>query len=125
MIEEIVAEDAYASDYPFSQAIRHGDTVYLSGSVPREAGTQAIVDGGIEAQTEKVFENVEAILEAAGTSLDNVIRVTVFLTDMDDFEPFNDVYESKFEKPYPARSAVEVSDLAKEYDVEMEVTAAV
>lgn len=118
----IDTDDAPRSDSPISQAVRAGDTVYVSGQVPRTAdGT--VVDGDLEVQTERTLDNVEAVLAAAGLTLDDVVKVTAFLTDMSAFDAFNDAYERRFTAPMPARSAVAVADLAVDADVEIEAVA--
>jgi len=98
--------------------------VYLSGSVPLDPETGEFVEGGITAETEQVMENIGAILKEAGSSFDDVIKTTVFITDADDFGDFNDVYGQYFDDPYPARSAV-ITDLVVDVSVEVEVIAAV
>lgn len=124
-MREIKSEDAPTfEEYPFSQAIEHEGIVYLSGSVPLDPETGEFVDGGIAAETEQVMENIGAVLEAAGSSFDDVIKATVFITDRDDFGDFNEVYQRYFHEPYPARSAV-VTDLVVDISVEVEVVAAV
>jgi len=123
MPERVYTEESYVSSAPYSQAIIHGDTVYVAGQVPVDAdGT--LVDGGITAQTEQVMENLETVLNEAGTSLDNAVKTTVFLTDIDDFDAFNEVYAAHMPEPRPARSAIEVADLAIDAKVEVEVVAA-
>ena len=122
--EQIHTDEAFSSSSPYSQAIRYGDTLYVAGQVPVDADGN-IVGDDITEQTEQVFRNMRAILDAAGTSLENALTTTVFLTDIDDFEAFNEVYRELMPEPRPARSAVEVSDLAIDVLVEVEVTAAV
>lgn len=112
-------------DLPISQAVVHGDTVYVSGQTGVDPETGEMVEGGVEAETRQALENVGAILAAAGASFDDVLKATVFVGDMDDFETVNGVYEEFVSEPYPARSAVEVGDLAMEFAVEIEVIAAV
>ncbi|MFB6300189.1 MAG: RidA family protein [Halobacteriales archaeon] len=125
MPEQIHTDDAFDSTSPYSQAIKHGDTVYVAGQVPLDPDTGELVGEDVQEQTEQVFENMTAILDAAGTSLDNVVKATVFLTDIDDFDAFNEVYAEHMPEPRPARSAVEVADLAGDFVVEVEVIAAV
>lgn len=124
-MEEIVTDDAPASIGPFSQAVRDGETVYVSGQGPIDPATDEIVDGDIGAQTERTLANVDAILQAAGGSLDDVVKVTVFLTDMSTYDAVNEVYADRFTAPYPARSAVEVADLPVDIGVEIEVVASI
>lgn len=124
-MEEIETSDAPESIGPFSQAIRHGDTVYVSGQGPIDPDTGAVGSGDVREQTALTLGNVGRILEAAGTSLDDVVEATVYVTDMDDYDAVNEVYAEYMSAPYPARSAVEVADLPADIDVEIEVVAAV
>jgi 2-iminobutanoate/2-iminopropanoate deaminase len=124
-IEEISTSEAYESSAPLSQAIRHGDTVYVSGNVPVDPETGNLVEGGVGPQTRQVLENVQAILDAAGTSMDNVIRAGVFMTDMDAFGEMNEVYEEFMSEPYPARTAVRAEMANPDILVEIDVIAAV
>ncbi len=102
----------------YSQAVRAGNLVFLSGQIPLVPDTMAIVDGDFEARARQVFENLSAVAAAAGGSLDDVVKVTVFLTDLDDFATVNAVMEEFFSEPYPARAAVGVASLPKGADVE-------
>jgi 2-iminobutanoate/2-iminopropanoate deaminase len=125
MVEKVTTDGAPTyEDLPFSQGIIHGDTVYTAGQVGVDPETGEVVDGGIEAETRRTMENISAILEAAGTSLDNAIKTTVFLTDIDEFDEFNEVYAEYVDEPLPVRSAFEVSDLAIDIAVEIEMVAA-
>jgi len=124
-MEEINTVDAYESSAPLSQAIRHGGMVYLSGAVPLDPETGDLPGDGVGEQTRQVLENLEAVLEAAGSSMDDVVRARVFLTDMDGFGELNEVYEEFFGKPYPARTAVRAEMASPEIKVEIDVTAAV
>lgn len=125
MVEKVSTDDAPQNEeLPFSQAIVHGDTVYTSGQVGINPETGEIVDGGIQSETQQTMENISAILEAAGTSLDNAIKATVFLNDINDFAEFNEVYSEYVDEPLPARSAFEVGDLAIDIAVEIEMVAA-
>lgn len=108
---------------PYSQAIHVKNLVFTSGQIPIDPATGAFVEGGIKEQTRQSLLNVKAILENAGTSMDNVIKTTVFLTDMNDFADMNSVYAEFFNAPYPARSAVAVKTLPKGALVEIEVIA--
>ena len=108
---------------PYSQAIRAGGLVFVSGQVAIDPATQQVIVGNVAAQTERVLENVSAILRAAGTSLDNVVRSTVFLKNMDDFSSMNEVYGRFFRSSPPARSTVEVARLPKDVLVEIDVIA--
>ena len=109
---------------PYSQAVRVGGFVYTSGQLPLDPATGIFPEGGIEAQTRQSLTNIQAILEAAGLSMKNVIKTTVFLADMGDFAAMNAVYSEFFEAPFPARSAVAVKTLPKNALVEIEVIAA-
>lgn len=111
-------------DLPISQAMVHGDTVYVAGQTGVDPETGEMVDGGVVAETRQAMANVEAILEAAGTSFDNVVKATLFVGDMDDFGAVNEVYEEFVTEPYPARSAFEAGDLAMDFSIELEVIAA-
>lgn len=122
-MDEIRTEAAYPSRSPLSQAIRHGDTVYVSGQVPRDEHG-ALVGGDLAEQTEQVLDNVEAVLDAADLTLADVVKATVFLRDLEEFDAFNAAYERRFPDPKPARSAVAVANLAVDADVEIEVIAA-
>lgn len=123
-IEEIQTDEAHQSSSPLSQAIKHGDTVYVSGNVPVDPETGELVEGGVGPQTDQVLANVEAVLKAAGTSMDNVIRAGVFLTDMDAFSEMNEVYEQYMSEPYPARTAVKAEMASPKILVEIDVIAA-
>ena len=108
---------------PYSQAIQVGNLVYTSGQIPINPATGAFPDGGIQAQARQSLNNVRAILEEAGLSMNNVVKTTVFLADMNDFAEMNAVYAEFFTEPYPARSAVAVKTLPKGALVEIEVVA--
>lgn len=108
---------------PYSQAIDAGAFVFASGQIPINPATGDIPEG-IKAQTAQSLANVKAILEAAGLTMDNVVKTTVFLSDMDNFAPMNEVYAEAFAAPYPARSAVAVRTLPKNVLIEIEVLAA-
>jgi 2-iminobutanoate/2-iminopropanoate deaminase len=108
---------------PYSQAIRVGGLVFVAGQVPLDPATGSLVEGGIREQTEQVFRNISAILEAAGSGLANLVKTTVFLADFDDFAGMNDVYARHAGDRPPARSTVEVSRLPAGALVEIEVVA--
>jgi len=107
---------------PYSQAVKAGGFVFVSGQIPlRPDGT--LVEGDIRAQARQVLENVKAILEAAGSGLDRVVQVTAYLTDINDFQAFNEVYAEFFKEPYPARAVVGVAALPKGVKVEVATVA--
>ena len=108
---------------PYSQAVRVGDDVYCSGQIPLDPVTGALVPGDARAQTQRVLENLGAVLSAAGLDFSNVVKTTIFLIDMNDFAAVNDVYAEFFEKPFPARSTVAVAALPKGAKVEIEAIA--
>lgn len=125
-MEEISTDAAPASIGPFSQAIRDGDRIFVSGQGPVDPETGDIVaDGDIRAQTAKTLANVEVVLKAAGCTLDDVVKSTLFVRDMDQYDAINEIYADRFTAPYPARSAVEVSRLPIDIGVEIEVVARV
>ena len=118
--------NAPAAIGPYNQAIIYGSLVYTSGQIAIDPATNILVDGDITIQTHQVFKNVKAVLEAANSSLDNVLRCNVYLADMNDFSTMNDIYKTYFaEGNYPARSAVEVSGLPKGALIEIETIAIV
>lgn len=108
---------------PYSQANQIGDLVFTSGQIPLDAETMQVVAGGITEQTEKVMQNLVAVLEAAGASAASVIKTTCFIKDMNDFVAFNEVYATYFPENAPARSCVEVARLPKDVLVEVEAIA--
>ncbi len=110
---------------PYSQAIVHGGLAYLSGQIPLDPATNAMVEGGIAAQTERVLENMKAVLEACGSSLGQVVKTTVFLKDMSEFPEMNQVYARFFPEHPPARSTVEAARLPRDVRVEIEAIAAI
>ncbi|HEY2434276.1 MAG TPA: RidA family protein [Vicinamibacterales bacterium] len=124
MREAISTPDAPAAIGPYSQAIRAGNLLFLSGQIPLDPKTGQLVDGGIEAQTRQVFRNIEAILKAAGASFDHVVSASVFLADMNQFGTVNEIYATHFSSPAPARATVQVARLPKDSLVEIQVTAA-
>lgn len=119
----IATKNAPAAVGPYSQAIDCGDTVYCSGQIPLDPQTGAVVEGGLEAQAHQMFRNVKAVLAEAGLGLENVVKTTVFMTDLGQFGVLNAIYAEYFAEPYPARSCVEVSALPKGVLVECEVIA--
>lgn len=109
---------------PYSQAIEAGGFVFVSGQIPLIPATGELVEGSVEVQTARVLENLKAILEAAGSSLENVVKTTVYITNMDDFAKVNGIYGQYFQENSPARVCVEVSKLPKGALVEIDVIAA-
>jgi reactive intermediate/imine deaminase len=104
----------------YSQAVRVGDTVYISGQIPLDPATMELVTGDIEAEIRRAFENLKAIAEAAGGSLANAVKVNVYLTDLAHFAKVNEVMASYFQEPYPARAAIGVAQLPRGARVEIE-----
>ncbi|MAS10061.1 RidA family protein [Endozoicomonas sp. G2_2] len=102
----------------YSQAVQAGNTVYISGQIPLDPETGTLIDGDIEAQIERVFDNLDAVARAAGGTLTHAVKFTIYLTDMDNFAVVNKVMERKLAKPYPARAAVGVAALPKGAGVE-------
>ena len=119
----ISTTNAPAAIGPYSQAIRVGNIIFTSGQIPIDPATGSFVEGGIKEQTLQSLLNVKAILNEAGTTMDHVIKTTVFMADMNDFAEMNSVYSEFFNTPYPARSAVAVKTLPKGALVEIEVIA--
>ena len=120
----IQTNQAPAAIGPYSQAVRSGSLVFVSGQIPVDPATGQVVDGGIEAQTRQVFRNLAAVLKEAGTDLTAVVKTTVFLQDMNDFQTVNAIYaESMTGAVLPARSAIQVGRLPKDVQIEIEVIA--
>lgn len=118
--KEISTTSAPAAIGPYSQAILAGNTLYVSGQIPLDPNSGEIVEGGIIEQTERVFENIKAILNDAGCKFSNVVKAEVFLDDINDFAAVNEIYASYFtEDPKPARQAVEVANLPKFVKIEI------
>ena len=124
MKQAISTPDAPKAIGPYSPAVRAGQMVFISGQVPIDPATGNLIDGDIAAQTRRVFDNLGALLKAAGLSYANVVRTTVFLADMNDFAAMNQTYATFFSEPYPARSTVQVSRLPKDARIEIDVIAA-
>ena len=123
MREAVTTPGAPAAIGPYSQAIKVGNLLFLSGQIPLDPKTGNLVEGGIEPQTRQVFNNISAILTAAGASFDNVVSVGVFLADMNQFAKVNEMYGTYFSAPFPARATVQVARLPKDCLVEIQVTA--
>ncbi|AOY76876.1 RidA family protein [Clostridium formicaceticum] len=125
MKQEINTKKAPAAIGPYSQAIKTNDLLFVSGQVPMNPNTMEIVEGDIQAQTKQVLENLKAILEEAGLTLNDVVKTTVFIKDMEDFSKINEVYADYFKETKPARACVEVARLPKDVGVEIEAIAVV
>jgi 2-iminobutanoate/2-iminopropanoate deaminase len=122
-MQEISTENAPSSIGPYSQGIVTNDLIFVSGQGAADPETREVVSNDISEQTEQVFRNISAILTEADSSLDDVVKTTVFVTDMDNYEAVNKVYAKHMSNPFPARSAVQVSDLPIDIGVEIEVIA--
>jgi 2-iminobutanoate/2-iminopropanoate deaminase len=121
--ERIHTDNAPAAIGPYSQAIKAGGFVFVSGQIPTDPQTGQFVPGGIAEQTEQVLKNLKAVLEAAGSSLDQIVKTTVFLADMKEFSGMNEVYARFFSGPPPARATVAVASLPRDARVEIEAVA--
>ena len=108
---------------PYSQGVRAGNTIYVSGQLPADPATGALVEGDIQAKTRRALENVRAILQEAGAGMGDVVKVTVYLKDMASFAAMNEAYAEYFSEPYPARAAFAVAELPKDADLEIECVA--
>ena len=119
----ISTEKAPKAIGPYSQAISLGDFIFTSGQIPLDPATQQLVQGDIRAQTERVMENLGAVLAAAGVGFDKVVKATIFVADLSDFAAVNEIYGKRFPKDPPARSTVQVAALPKGARVEIELIA--
>jgi 2-iminobutanoate/2-iminopropanoate deaminase len=122
---QVEAPDAPKAIGPYSQAIIANGFVYTAGQVGADSKTGALVEGGIAEQTEQVLKNLAIVLKAAGSSLDDAVKTTVFLADMNDFAKMNEVYARHFKTPFPARSTVQVARLPRDARIEIEVVAVI
>jgi reactive intermediate/imine deaminase len=121
MTRQIIKTDnAPAAIGPYSQAVKHGDTVYLSGQIPLDPTTMELIPGDIGAQAHRVFANLRAVCEAAGSGLDGIVKLNVYLTDLGHFATVNQIMAEYFSEPYPARAAVGVAALPLGAEIEME-----
>jgi reactive intermediate/imine deaminase len=111
--QPIQTDRAPAAIGPYSQAVRQGDTVYLSGQIPLDPNSGLLIEGDIDAQARRAFDNLRAVCEAAGGSLDDVVRLGLYLTDLGQFAAVNAVMSDYFEAPYPARSTIGVASLPR------------
>lgn len=116
----IQTDEAPAAIGPYSQAVAVDDTVYVSGQIPLDPASMELVGGGFEAQLRRVLDNVAAVARAAGGSLDDVVKLSVFLTDLSNFQTVNEVMSEYFDEPYPARAAIGVAALPRGAEVEMD-----
>jgi len=116
----ISTPSAPAAIGPYSQGVRAGDLVFLSGQIPLDPTTMSVVEGGIRQQAEQVMKNMSAVAAAAGGSLDDSVKLTIFLTDLGDFTVVNDVMAEYFQPPFPARSTVQVAALPRGVAIEIE-----
>jgi 2-iminobutanoate/2-iminopropanoate deaminase len=123
VIESVATNRGPKAIGPYSQAVKANGFVFLSGQVALDPNTQQVVEGDVVRQTERVLENLKAIVEAAGSSLQHAVKTTVFLADMNDFAAMNEVYGRYFVTHRPARSTVEVSRLPKDVRVEIDLIA--
>lgn len=121
----ISTPDAPEAIGPYSQAVKVGNTVWISGQIPLRPGSMELVTGDISAQATQVFQNLGAIAEAAGGSLDSAVKINISLTDLADFAAVNEVMASFFNEPYPARACVQVAALPKAVAIEVEAILAV
>jgi 2-iminobutanoate/2-iminopropanoate deaminase len=125
-MKEIVRTDkAPAAIGPYSQAVKFGNLLITSGQIPLDPVSGQVVEGGIQAQTTRVMENLMAVLAGGGAALENVVKTTCFLNDMNDFAAFNEVYQRYFKSDPPARSCVAVDRLPKDVLVEVEAMAVI
>ena len=119
----IETSDAPKAIGPYSQAIVANGIVFTAGQIGTDPKTGTLVEGGVEAQTEQVLKNLEAVLKASGSGLDQVVKTTVFLADMNDFSKMNEVFRKRFKAPFPARSTLQVASLTLDARIEIEVIA--
>jgi 2-iminobutanoate/2-iminopropanoate deaminase len=123
MREAVSSPSAPAAIGPYSQAIRAGNLLFVSGQIPLDPATGQMVEGDVAVQAHRVLRNLAAILEAGGSSLDRVVRVTVYLADMNDFAVVNEVYGTYFTAPAPARATIQAARLPKDSRVEIDAIA--
>jgi len=116
----IKSPDAPEAIGPYSQAVRHGNTVWLSGQIPLDPETMTVVSGGIDEQAHRVFRNLHAVCEAAGGALDGILKLNIYMTNLGDFARVNKVMAEYFSEPFPARATVGVAALPLGVEVEME-----
>ena len=118
--QAISTDNAPEAIGPYSQAIKSGDTVYLSGQIPLIPATMELVTGDIKLQAKQVFDNLAAVAQAAGGTLNHAVKINISLTDLANFADVNEVMKQYFDQPYPARACVQVAALPKDTDIEVE-----
>ena len=123
MRQAVCSDEAPKAIGPYSQAVRAGDFLFVSGQIPLDPSTGQVVEGGIDAQARRVMANLQAVLAAAGASFDQVVRTTIYLADLADFGVVNDIYGGCFEPPAPARATVQVARLPRDARVEIDAVA--
>lgn len=123
MLNVISTDKAPAAIGPYSQAVEVNGMVYTSGMIPINPATGELVTGSVEEQAEQAISNLEALLAAAGSSIEKAVKVVVFIKDMDNFGKINEIYAKHFKEPYPARSCVQVARLPKDVEIEIEAIA--
>ena len=121
--EVIVSEKAPKPIGPYSQAVKVGDLIFISGQIPIDPNTGEVIRGNFEEAAKTVLENIKSIVEAAGGSMDDIVKVTVYMKDLNLFSKFNEIYSRYFKGKYPARVVVEVSKIPKDVDLEVEAIA--
>lgn len=121
MTREIIhTADAPEAIGPYSQAVKVGDVVYMSGQIPLVPETMTVLEGDFSAQVRRVFDNLSAVAKAAGGSLQDIVKLNIFLTDLSHFGTVNEIMMEYFQQPYPARAAIGVASLPKDVPVEMD-----
>lgn len=125
LVRAVRADDAPAAIGPYSQAVVANGFVFCSGQIPLDPATGAVVEGDVRAQTERVMENLAAVLRAAGSGFDRVVKATIYLKDLNDFAAVNEVYGARFTATLPARATVQVARLPRDVSVEIDLVAVV
>jgi 2-iminobutanoate/2-iminopropanoate deaminase len=123
MKKEIKTDKAPKAIGPYSQAIEANGFIFVSGQIPIDPATGEIIKGSIEKQTEQVLKNIKAILEEAGSSMENIVKATVYLSNLEDYSKVNEIYGKYIPSPYPARAAFQVARLPKDVGIEIEIIA--
>lgn len=125
MFKAIHSEQAPSAIGPYSQAVQIGNLLFLSGQIGFDPTTMELVSESCEAQAQQVFKNMQAVLKAANVSLSNVVKLTIFLKDLQDFPAINEIMKNHFQAPYPARSTIQVAGLPKNASIEIEAIAVI